>query len=195
MTDAIEQEVLRTERLDACPLRNCPQHPEEEMNFRCIRSGRLLCMNCAQPTPTGYIAKEIARKHDDRFFKGTIRDYMLTTIICGVGMALLCGVMVYGDIDSLLDMRLLVFTAPVVGGGLAEAVLRLTERRRGRYSDIVSATAIMLAGIGAAFVMMLIKTSSLELATSYVTQNVMLIFFITLTAMTAYARFQFRFEF
>ena len=149
MTDMIEpaeahdeNEKLRLERTANCPQRNCPQQLDEEMLLRCIRTNRLLCMECAVLTPTGYIAKEVARAHDDKFFKGGTQDYVIAALVCGIGMLVAAGL--FKNFVGYFFIAL--FVAPLIGTGLTEAALRLSQRRRGRYSDVIGAAATAIGG-------------------------------------------------
>lgn len=151
------EDALRQERTANCPLRNCPQHLEEEMVLRCIRTDRLLCMECAVHTPTGYIAKEVARAHDDKFFKGTQRDVVLQIAVCGIGMAIVTAILRQ---MGLLSFFIIIFIGPVVGGALTDLALRLTQRRRGRYSDVLGAAAVAIGGFTGAFLVTFLSYQS-----------------------------------
>ncbi|MGB1288997.1 MAG: hypothetical protein ACPG7F_20855 [Aggregatilineales bacterium] len=155
-----EDELLRQERTAACPLKNCPQELEDEMALRCIRTNRLMCMECAIHTPTGYIAKEVARAQDDKFYKGGSQDYVLAGLICGGGMVLATGIL---DATGILSVWIIsIFVAPVIGTGLSEFALRVTQRRRGRHSDIIAAGTAAVGGILGAMMGLFLRVSNLR---------------------------------
>ena len=121
----------------------CEKHPDREASLRCIRCGRLMCTQCIVRSPTGYICKECASGFEDKFFHGTNADYWIHGAVCFFGLAVAAAIVWQTRIASYLVFS--VFIGPVVGGGVAELALRLTQRRRGRYSDRIG-TAAAAAG-------------------------------------------------
>ena len=190
MTEELShQEILRRERITTCPLHNCPQHLDEEMELRGTRTGRLLCMKCAVTTPTGYIAKETARAHEDKFFKGDLRDYMLAFALCCFGMALVTAMLVNAGV-LMFDWYIAGGLGVFVGAGLAEISLRLSERRRGRYSDLVGAASTVIGGAMGAFGVFIHQGYALEIALEHTLSNIALMVFIGAAAAAAYAHFK-----
>ena len=120
----------------------CEVHPDRETGLRCNKCGRLMCAECAVPTPVGYRCRECVRAHDDKFFSGTQLDY---AVVFGVG-AVLAALGFYAV--SLIGGFLLfvIFLAIPIGGAIGEVALRLTGRRRGRYSGQVAAVGVV-AGV------------------------------------------------
>ncbi len=69
------------ERWTECPLKDCKRNPEllyEDFYLRGMRSNRLMCSKCAVRVEMGYMAREEVKKADDKFFKGTQSDNLIT---------------------------------------------------------------------------------------------------------------------
>ncbi|NWF68450.1 MAG: B-box zinc finger protein [Chloroflexi bacterium] len=123
----------------------CAVHPDRETALRCNQCGRYMCAQCAVSTPVGYRCRECTRRHEDKFFNAAPHDGLLIAGVCG-GLALLLGiaVMVLPLVGYLLFALILGVPA---GGAIAEAALRLTERRRGRHSAYIGAAATVIGGL------------------------------------------------
>jgi len=123
----------------------CAVHPDRETGLTCIRCGRYMCTDCAVRSSTGYICRECAKQHDKRFFTANGLDnvvyFALPLVIGALSMAL---------IDA-LRIGFLWFLLIPIGIGIAgltgEIVLRLTQKRRGRYRGELAA----LGGFAGAF--------------------------------------------
>jgi hypothetical protein len=137
----------------------CAKHPEREASLRCIRCDRLMCSQCIVKTPTGYICQDCARRAEDKFFHATNQDYWIQGAACFIGMALAAAIIWQTRIASQLLFS--VFIGPVVGGAVAEVALRMTERRRGRYSDRVGTAAAAAGGVLGSFVAAYLYVSNL----------------------------------
>ena len=120
----------------------CAVHPDRETALRCNKCGRLMCADCAVSTPVGYRCRECVRQHENQFYKGTAADYVLAFGVSAVLGAL--GLFVLSLLGGFLLFVILL--ALPIGGGIGEAVLRLTGRRRGRYSGAVAAAGVV-AGV------------------------------------------------
>jgi hypothetical protein len=120
----------------------CEVHPERETSLRCNKCGRYMCVQCAVLTPVGYRCRQCVRQHEDKFYAGTNNDYMIAFAACAV----LGGVA--GFVSRYVPFFLFAFIIGIpVGGFVSEIVLRLTKRRRGRYSGEIAAAGIVLGGI------------------------------------------------
>lgn len=120
----------------------CEVHPDRETALRCNRCNRLMCAECAVQTPVGYRCKQCVRQHEDKFFTGTQSDYavvfLVAAVLGGIGAAITL------SIGFLLFVLLL--SAPI-GGAIGEVAMRLTKRRRGRYSGQIGAAGVVLGTI------------------------------------------------
>lgn len=120
----------------------CTVHPDRETSLRCNKCGRLMCADCAVATPVGYRCKQCVRQHEDKFFSANQNDYALVFGICAALSV------VGGFLASLIGFFLiLIFIGIPVGGFIAEVALRMTKRRRGRYSGEVGAAGVVAGGL------------------------------------------------
>ncbi|MYH64698.1 MAG: hypothetical protein F4136_03460 [Chloroflexi bacterium] len=121
----------------------CARHPQRDTGLRCNRCERYMCAECAVRTPIGYTCRECVRGHEDKFYAGTMTDY---TLVAVVGLA-------GGAVTSLLTMLIGGFVivglllAPALGTVIAQLALRLTRRRRGRYSGLVCEGGVVAGGL------------------------------------------------
>lgn len=197
----------------------CPKHPQKEATLRCIRCNRPMCLDCLVRTPTGYMCKECARQHDAKFFHGNVRDMVIQGAVCFVGT--LIATLVLQQVQFLSQWIFVIFLGPALGGGVAEIALRLTERRRGLYSDVVGAALTgmggFIGGIAEAFFFyqgylsnpeammptrladmtrlaqaVSISDSAVVYALNQVILNPVFLVFVVLAASGAYARFKVR---
>jgi len=103
----------------------CANHPARDTYLRCNRCEKPICVECAVLTPIGYRCKECVRSQQKVFETALLQDYVLGIIIAGV----------LSFIGSLL-VRLVgffvIFLAPAAGWVIAEAVRKVTKRRRGK---------------------------------------------------------------
>src|SRR5690606_356964 len=115
---------------------------DRETGLRCNKCGRYMCAQCAVQTPIGYRCRECVRQVEDKFYKGTDQDYIVMAAVAG-GLGAIAGVFM-----SLLSFLLLaIILALPVGGMIAEAAMRATQRRRGRYSAQVAAGSMVAGAI------------------------------------------------
>ncbi|HLV35208.1 MAG TPA: B-box zinc finger protein [Spirillospora sp.] len=152
----------------------CEVHPDRETALRCNRCNRLMCTQCAVRTPVGYRCRECARAHEDKFFTATTTDYVIV-------FAVAAGIAALGFIGvSLVRFLLFVFILAIpIGGAIGELALRLTGRRRGRYSGHVAAGGAVVGALA----------PGLILAGQLVLSPTVLIY-AGLVAFTAYGRFR-----
>lgn len=146
------------ERWQACPLNDCKRKPEllyEDFYLRGIRTDRLMCSQCAIRMEVGYIAREVAKAQDDKFFTGTRLDYVivfLTTLLLSFGA------------NAMLMYLSYWFVALFVGfaGGwlVSKIATRFTKGRVGRYSPQVA--------IGGALLGLLVSPPVIFVGTSFV---------------------------
>lgn len=128
------------ERWTTCPLRTCHRDTGllyEDFYLRDIRTNRIMCSKCVVRTEIGYIAREVVKRSDDRFFQATTRDYLITS-----------GVMLAAStlINLILFQIGIWFIAILIGGsvGIASArfVRRLTGGRIGRKSALIAVLSV-----------------------------------------------------
>lgn len=183
----------------------CAVHPDRETSLRCNKCNRYMCPECAVQTPVGYRCKECVRQHEDKFFTASEWDYIIvfavSGILTGIGAALV------GSIGIPL-LFILILGLPV-GGGIAEATLRATQRRRGRRSNVVAVAGVVAGGLTGGFVRIYLLYMSLasevsaalppgqsvpplplDVLISGVFNDLRLILFIAMVAFAVYGRFR-----
>lgn len=123
----------------------CAVHTDRETGLRCNKCDRYMCGECAVQTPVGYRCKQCVRQHEDLFFRGTNRDYVVAGAV-----SLALGAVAGAVASAFGFFFILIFLSFIAGGFISEAGLRVTERRRGRYSGEVNAVAVfvgMISGV------------------------------------------------
>lgn len=183
----------------------CEVHPNRETSLRCNKCGRLMCAECAVLTPVGYRCRECVRQHEDKFFNASQYDYAIVFGVCavltGIGAA----------IASMIGFLLLIIIIGIpVGGAIGEAALRLTQRRRGRYSAQIGAAGAVIGGIAGGVIRAYLAYGSAvgELARRFpgravpslalndaltgVVTDISLLIFIGIVAFVVYGRFKMR---
>lgn len=112
----------------------CTVHPNRETRLRCNNCERPMCLECAVLTPIGYRCRECVRGQQKVFETALWYDYVLAAIIAGV-LAFL------GSLLASLIGFFILLLAPVAGFIIAEAVRRVTGRRRSKLLFQIAAGA------------------------------------------------------
>ncbi len=134
----------------------CYNHPSRETSLRCKRCERYICTSCAVGTPTGYMCKECVNERKKVFDTAVWSDYLIgfgTTFV----LSMLASVLV-GIASMFIGFYILFIGAGVAGGAgvfIANAALRVTQKRRSRPLFIACAAGVALGalpvGIGMVF--------------------------------------------
>jgi hypothetical protein len=120
----------------------CAVHPTVETALRCNKCGRYMCVRCAVRTPVGYRCKECVHQQQDAFFTATQGDYLIAAAVAfGVSLPIS---FVITRIDFLLLIIIISFPA---GSLIADIANRATGKRRGRYTWMIVAGAIVVSTI------------------------------------------------
>ncbi len=167
------------EQISTDEITYCAVHRDRETALRCNKCERLMCADCAVQTPVGYRCKQCVRQHEDKFFNASTVDYGIVFVVAAVIAALgYVGLSLTG-VGRILIIMILV-SIPI-GGAIGEAALRLTGRRRGRYSGYAAAGGALIG----ALLPSLILFGQLVLAPS-------LLIYAGIVAFTVYGRFRLR---
>lgn len=156
----------------------CEVHPDRETSLRCNKCNRLMCAECAVQTPVGYRCKQCVRQQEDKFFSASQSDYAVVFLTCAVLGGL--GAILAVSVGFLLFV--IILSAPV-GGAIGEAALRLTKRRRGRYSGQIGAAGVVAGAVVAVSI----------LIGGFVPQaffNLSLLLFVGIAAFSVYGRYR-----
>jgi hypothetical protein len=122
----------------------CAVHTERETSLRCNKCDRYMCTLCAVQTPVGYRCKQCVRQLEDRYFSGTMTDYL---IVAGVAALLTAAGLFLLLLTPLGRLWFLViFIGLPFGGLIGQLALRLTGKRRGRYSGQVAVAGVLAGG-------------------------------------------------
>jgi len=115
----------------------CANHPNRETLLRCNRCEKPICVECAVLTPTGYRCKQCVRSQQKIFDTAIPQDFIFGILTAGVLSYL-------GSILAGLLGFFVILLAPAAGWVIAEAVRRVTKRRRSKllFQLIAAATAI-----------------------------------------------------
>lgn len=108
----------------------CHFHPTVATELRCNRCGKYICIKDARRTPVGYRCKECVKEQQDVFFTATQADYVIAAVVT-LPLSYLAAVLA-----TSIGLFVILLGA-FAGGVIAEAVWRLTGKRRGRYLWLV----------------------------------------------------------
>ena len=133
------------ERWEQCPLRDCKRDPEllySDFYLRDMRTNRLMCNACTVRTDAGYMAREVVRASDDRFYKGNIGT---DGILFGV---MLVGSIIANVLALLIGWFYFAFIiGGAVGGGLAIQARRMSGRKVTRQSHYFGTAGIIIGAL------------------------------------------------
>lgn len=119
---------------------HCANHPNRETLLRCNRCEKPICLECAVQTPTGYRCKECIRSQQKVFVTARTQDYFFAFFLAGI----------LSFMGSLLVSFIGFFSillAPAAGFLIAEAVRKVTGRRRSKILFQVAAGAAALGAV------------------------------------------------
>lgn len=143
------------ERWQECPLRDCKRDSEllyEDFYLRDVRTNRLMCSACAVRTEVGYLAREVVKATDDRFFTGTISD---DVIVLGL---MFVGSVIAHTISMFIGFFYISF---FIGAGVAGVIAPMSRRMTGgrvtRRSQYFATGGILLGAILAPSVYYLLR--------------------------------------
>lgn len=140
-----EQLSAAEERWAKCPLRDCKRDNEllyEDFYLRDIRTNRLMCSACAVRAEMGYMAREVIKASDDRFFQGDQRHNFIVLGVMGAA----------GTLAALLSFMIGWFyfgfiIGGAIGGAAAALARRLTQRKVTRQMHYFGAAGIILGSL------------------------------------------------
>lgn len=145
--DDPDQVVAAEERWTECPLKDCKRDLDllyQDFYLRDVRTNRVMCTACAVRTEVGYMAREVVKASDDRFFQGTNTDYVIVFFAmlgASFGLNLLLTLIPIGGFFIWIIAGVV---GSAVGMALAQQVRRLTERRIGRRSAEVAVAGLIV---------------------------------------------------
>lgn len=121
----------------------CAVHTDKEASLRCIRCDRYMCSQCVVQSPVGYICRQCARRHDDKFYNAASTDpaviFLVCAVLTGIGSAIVSA-------TGFPIFFLLIFGLPI-GGFIGTVSLRATQKRRGRGSHWIGVLGCIAGGL------------------------------------------------
>jgi MFS family permease len=144
-----EQFAAAEERWANCPLNNCKRNTSllyEDFYLRDIRTNRLMCSGCAVRAEMGYMAREVIKKSDDRFFQGNqLHNFIVLGIMTGAAA-------ISGLISFLIGWFYFAFiVGGAIGGAGAALARRFTDRKVTREMHYFGGAGIVLGSLLAIF--------------------------------------------
>jgi MFS family permease len=127
----------------------CYVHPTRETALRCNNCNRPICAECAVHTPTGYRCKECVKTQQKIFDTALGRDYVLGFIVAALlslGAAVLVSLLI-GIGMGIFGWFILFAGAPTAGVIIAEAVRKVTGKRRSRPLFMTVAVGVVAGAL------------------------------------------------
>jgi hypothetical protein len=118
----------------------CANHPSRDTLLRCNRCEKPICTECAVLTPIGYRCKECVRSQQKVFETALPQDYVFGIIIAVI-------LSFIGSLLARLVGFFVILLAPAAGWVIAEAVRKVTGRRRGKLLFRLVAIATVLGAL------------------------------------------------
>lgn len=122
----------------------CHNHPARETGLRCNRCDQYICAACAVRTPAGYRCKTCIRQQNKVFDTAQAQDFVLAFVVAGALSYI--GSMLIGILGWFT-----IFLSPMAGMVIAEAVRRVTNRRRSKSLFQTAVAGVVLGGLPRVF--------------------------------------------
>jgi hypothetical protein len=145
---------------------HCINHPQRETILRCNRCGVPVCTRCVVRTPVGYRCGECVKAQQATFYSVRWYDYPVAGAV-----AFMLSVPA-AAIAVLAGWWFALIVSPVAGGLIGGIVLWTVGRRRGRWTWLVVAVALVLGALAAMGMMAIFRSYSLISAAIYVVMSV-----------------------
>ncbi len=175
------------ERWETCPLHDCKRDADllySDFYLRDIRTNRLMCRACAVRVEMGYMAREVVKESDDRFYAGTSTDY---AIVFGI---LFAGSMVVNALMLMIGFWILgLFIGGGAGTFLARLARQATGGRIGRQSQYVAVAGVIVGALFAPTLFTLVRIGALIFALQFAITNFAILLCTGSMAAAAYGIF------
>ncbi|MBM3140514.1 MAG: hypothetical protein FJZ92_10030 [Chloroflexi bacterium] len=129
----------------------CERHPGTETYITCGRCGVAICPQCMVHTPGGIRCPHCAQLRRPPMYEISLRDYLRAV------PAALSAAIAIGFVGALLLpprsnagiflLAIALIAGLGAGAGIAEAITRATNRKRGRAMQLVALGGVMVAGV------------------------------------------------
>ncbi len=133
----------------------CANHPGVEATLRCNRCEKPICIKCAVHTPTGYRCKECVRAQQKSFDTTQPADYALGVLTAAIGAGIGGFLVSLVSFIGFFGLLIVPAAAATFGAGIAEAVRRVTGRRRSPLLFRLILAGVVLGALPAALLQLL----------------------------------------
>ena len=125
----------------------CAFHPNVETVLRCSQCGRPICVRCARPYAVGQLCPVCVRERRPLYYQIRIVPLLLAG-----GVSLLLAAFLGWAATFVVRMGLIltILSGPLVGSVIAQAALRVGQRRRGLGVQVTVAVCILLGSVAGA---------------------------------------------
>lgn len=124
----------------------CPYVASGPTTLRCAKCARPLMLKDAKRTPVGYVCPDYIRGRRARFFNATPVDDVIAGVISFFG-GLVGGFALSFVGGSIIGFFAAIFGGPILGGAVAEILRRALNKRRGQYTWLIAAVALVVGGL------------------------------------------------
>jgi hypothetical protein len=145
---------------------HCINHPQRETTLRCNRCGAPVCTRCVVRTPVGYRCGECVKAQQSTFYTARWYDYPVAgavAFLLSVPAAVLA---------TLAGWWFALIVSPVAGGLIGGIVHWAVGRRRGRWTWLVVAAALVFGALVALGMRALFRSFGLISIAIYVVMSV-----------------------
>ncbi len=129
----------------------CYRHPQTETLLRCSRCDNPICIQCAQRTSVGHRCPDCLKTQRRRAYNMEPGDLLRAGIVSfGLSLVLwpLCSLLLgFLNFFWLLPFLAAFMAGGAAGGGLAQIIRRVVQKRRGPYLKWVTLAGILAGGL------------------------------------------------
>jgi hypothetical protein len=136
-----------TQATDATAVLHCANHPDRETLLRCNRCDKPICYECSVRTPVGMRCPECVRQQQDKYYNAAPFDVPIAGAVA-LTLGTVVGALAYAFLGAIgwFSFIIAFIAGPAAGGGIAEVIRRLLQKRRARGMK-VTATIACIVGI------------------------------------------------
>jgi hypothetical protein len=140
----------------------CTIHPTVETSLHCNKCGRPMCTRCAVLTPVGYRCRECVRGQQSVFYNSKPLDPVIQAAVSLPLSAIAAGLVgLIGFGLGLWGWFIAVAASSAAGALIADLAHRAVSRRRGRFSWLAVAGAIIFGALLAALPLFVVSSFSI----------------------------------
>lgn len=130
---------------------HCYRHPQTETLLRCSRCNNPICIQCAKRVSVGHRCPDCLKAQRQRAYNMEPGDLARAGAVSfGLSLVLwpLCNILLgFLSFFWILPYIAAVFAGGAAGGGLAQTIRQVVQRRRGPYLKWVTLAGILAGGL------------------------------------------------